>query len=143
MSRRSASALLKRIIKTKLKERGMRQGELAKWLGRDRSWISKIFTNDHRGIPLKHLDRIAAFFGLETYELFQPPEQAGGASLADEAAILAKYRRMSAEERRKWAHAGDVLLLSQPAAARTTRSENPLAEGGQRDGAFRRVRRPK
>ena len=67
-----ANALLKHNIDTLLTERGQKRKDLAQWCHRTESWISKIFQTDKREIPLKYLDRIADFFGLATYQLFQP-----------------------------------------------------------------------
>ena len=47
------------------------QADLAGWLKHSRSWINK-FLNGERQVQLKDLDRIADFFGLATYQLFQP-----------------------------------------------------------------------
>lgn len=47
------------------------QADLASWLKHSRSWINK-FLNGERQVQLKDLDRIADFFGLATYQLFQP-----------------------------------------------------------------------
>lgn len=47
------------------------QADLASWLKHDRSWINK-FLNGERQVQLKDLDRIADFFGIATYQLFQP-----------------------------------------------------------------------
>lgn len=67
-----ASSLLKHNIDTLLRARGQSRKDLAQWCYRTESWISKIFNNANREIPLKYLDRIADFFGLATYQLFQP-----------------------------------------------------------------------
>lgn len=67
-----AHYLLKQNIDTLLKARGQKRKELAAWCRRTESWLSQIFTNDERNVPLKYLDRIASFFGLATYQLFQP-----------------------------------------------------------------------
>ena len=71
-----ASYLLRQNIKTILKARGQAAHDLAVWCRMDDSWISKILSDGPddraRGIPLKHLDRIADFFGLSVYQLFQP-----------------------------------------------------------------------
>lgn len=67
-----ASHLLKQNINTLLKARGQTQRDLAVWCRRTESWLSQIFTNDDRGLPVKYLDRIADFFGIATYQLFQP-----------------------------------------------------------------------
>jgi hypothetical protein len=43
------------------------------WCRRTDSWLSKILDDQgNRGLPLKYLDRIADFFGIATYQLFQP-----------------------------------------------------------------------
>jgi hypothetical protein len=67
-----ANQLLKANVEALLKDRHVSRKELAIWCYRSESWISKIFTNVNREIPLKYLDRIADFFGLATYQLFQP-----------------------------------------------------------------------
>ena len=71
-----ASFLLRQNIKAILKARNQTAHDLAMWCRMDDSWISKILSDGPedraRGIPLKHLDRIADFFGLATYQLFQP-----------------------------------------------------------------------
>lgn len=67
-----ASNLLKRNIDDLLKLRGYTHKDLAQWCHRTEGWISKIYRNQNREIPLKYLDRIADFFGLATYQLFQP-----------------------------------------------------------------------
>ncbi len=67
-----ASFLLKQNIDYLLKERRHTQKALARWCGRDESWLSHLLRNPNRGVPLKYLDRIADFFGIATYQLFQP-----------------------------------------------------------------------
>lgn len=67
-----AHYLLKQNIDTLLKARGQKRVELARWCHRTESWLSQIFTDDERNMPLKYLDRIASFFGIATYQLFQP-----------------------------------------------------------------------
>lgn len=67
-----AHHLLKHNIDALLKARGQKRKELAAWCRRSESWLSQIFTDDERNMPLKYLDRIATFFGLATYQLFQP-----------------------------------------------------------------------
>lgn len=68
----NADQLLKHNISALLRARGQTKAELAKWCRRSRSWMDKIFSEDRREIPLKYLDRIADFFGIATYQLFQP-----------------------------------------------------------------------
>jgi hypothetical protein len=67
-----ASALLKANIEALLKDRGQSKQDLEQWCRRKPSWLAKIYAEDRREIPLKYLDRIADFFGLATYQLFQP-----------------------------------------------------------------------
>lgn len=67
----SALYLLRRNIQTLLTTRGESQERLAWSLGHKKSWINK-FLNDQREIQLKDLDGIAEFFGVATYQLFQP-----------------------------------------------------------------------
>lgn len=68
----NADQLLKHNINALLQARGQTKPELARWCRRSRSWLDKIFSEDRREIPLKYLDRIADFFGIATYQLFQP-----------------------------------------------------------------------
>ena len=97
-----AAALLKRNIDTLLRARRQTRKDLAQWCRRSESWISKVFRHEQREIPLKYLDRIADFFGLATYQLFQP-----GISALTE-------RRMQIERRagrdRRQSHAHRVML---------------------------------
>jgi len=67
-----ANVLLKLNIDALLEARGQTRPELARWCRRSRSWLDKAFGEDRREIPLKYLDRIAVFFGIATYQLFQP-----------------------------------------------------------------------
>jgi hypothetical protein len=68
-----APLLLKRNLEALLRARGQTQHDLAQWCRRTDAWLSKILDiNGTRGVPLKHLDRIADFFGIATYQLLQP-----------------------------------------------------------------------
>lgn len=67
-----ASFLLKTNIDALLKARHQSRHDLALWCRRSDAWLSKILGKDNRNIPLEYLDRIADFFGLATYQLFQP-----------------------------------------------------------------------
>lgn len=70
--------LLKQNIDTLLRARGQSQHDLAVWCRRTDAWLSKILRESagegrkERGLPLKYLDRIADFFGLSAFQLFQP-----------------------------------------------------------------------
>jgi hypothetical protein len=68
---RKADHVLRANIEHLLAARKEDQKTLAQWCGHDKSWINK-FLNKGRGISLKDFDKIADFFGLETYQLFQP-----------------------------------------------------------------------
>lgn len=70
--RMKAHYLLKHNIDALLTARGQKRKELASWCRRSESWLSQIFTSEERNMPLKYLDRIASFFGIATYQLFQP-----------------------------------------------------------------------
>jgi hypothetical protein len=74
-----ADSLLKQNVKALLRARRQSQHDLAQWCHRSDGWISKILGDedtaeerDDRGLPLKYLDRIADFFGVAAYQLFQP-----------------------------------------------------------------------
>ncbi len=68
---RKAAHVLAENVRTLLDARKEDQQTLARWCGHDKSWINK-FLNGGRGVTLKDFDKIATFFGLETYQLFQP-----------------------------------------------------------------------
>jgi len=67
-----AAVLLKENIDELLRRRNQHRKDLAQWCYRSESWISKIFRTQKRELPQKYLDRIADFFGLSVYQLFQP-----------------------------------------------------------------------
>lgn len=54
-----------------LKARGQKQKDLAGWCRHSEVWISAILAGK-RVAHMKDLDRIADFFALATYQLFQP-----------------------------------------------------------------------
>lgn len=66
-----ALVLLRQNIQAMLDARKDSAAALAAALGHSRAWISKFLTGE-RQIQLKDLDRIADFFGVPTYQLFQP-----------------------------------------------------------------------
>jgi transcriptional regulator with XRE-family HTH domain len=99
-----AHYLLKQNVDALLKARGQTRKELAQFCRRSEAWISKIFSDKERNIPLKYLDRMADFFGLATYQLFQP-------------GISPLTERRSGHERRtgrdrRISRAADVLTLA-------------------------------
>lgn len=66
-----APNLLIQNIRALLRERGQKQGELAFWMKKTETWASQAL-NGRRNFQLQDLDRIAEFFGLAAYQLFQP-----------------------------------------------------------------------
>lgn len=68
---RKALFVIRDNIRTLLAGRKESQTALARYCGHDKSWLNK-FLNEGRGLQLTDLDRIAAFFGIEPYQLFQP-----------------------------------------------------------------------
>jgi transcriptional regulator with XRE-family HTH domain len=68
---RKALFLIRENIRTLLARRGESQTALARYCGHDKSWINK-FLNEGRGVQLDDLDKIAAYFGIEPYQLMQP-----------------------------------------------------------------------
>lgn len=67
-----AHLVLKANIDALLRARNLKRKDLAQWCRRTEAWLSQILANPERNMPLKYLDRIADFFRLETYQLFQP-----------------------------------------------------------------------
>lgn len=67
-----ANLLLKQNIDGLLQDRGYTRKDLAQWCHRTEGWISKIFRRPEREFPTKYLDRMADFFGLQAWQLFQP-----------------------------------------------------------------------
>ncbi len=67
-----ANQLLKHNIDTLLRVRHQTRKDLAQWCRKSESWISKIYKETRRGFSLRDFDRIAEFFGIATYQLFQP-----------------------------------------------------------------------
>jgi hypothetical protein len=73
-----ALALLKHNIDAILKERRQTRRDLAQYVRQSFDnkkidpWISHIFTDADAEFQMKYLDRIADFFGVTVYQLFQP-----------------------------------------------------------------------
>lgn len=66
-----AKYLLAENIRALLRHRGIDDGDLAFFCGHQPSWISK-FLNQHRGMSLEDIGKVADFFGLTVSELFSP-----------------------------------------------------------------------
>jgi transcriptional regulator with XRE-family HTH domain len=88
-----ATLLLKENIRELLRKRGHTAKQLARHCHRTESWISKTLSDPNRRIPSIYYDRIADFFGLTVYQLFQP-----GISPLTERRI-GRERRRSGERR--------------------------------------------
>ena len=73
-----AVSLLKHNIDTLLKARHQSRRDLAMWVRQSMDkkkidpWISHIFAKADAEFQMKYLDRIADFFGVAVYQLFQP-----------------------------------------------------------------------
>ena len=67
-----ALPLLKANIDALLRARHQDQKDLAQYCRRSEGWLSAALRKEDRGLPVKYLDRIADFFGIATYQLFQP-----------------------------------------------------------------------
>lgn len=67
-----AGLLIKANIDTLLRARNQSRKDLAQYCYKSESWISKIFKEPRRAFSLRDVDRIADFFGIATYQLFQP-----------------------------------------------------------------------
>ena len=66
-----APKLLGENVSALLRARGQTQHDLAQWCHKTDVWVSQ-FLNGKRLWQLDDLDRIADFFGIATYQLFQP-----------------------------------------------------------------------
>jgi transcriptional regulator with XRE-family HTH domain len=158
-----AQFLLKANVDALLRARGQTRKELATYCRRSESWISQIFTKRDRNIPLKYLDRMADFFGIATYQLFQPgitplterrrvADRRSGVdrrlsrggdvlqpvpSLAD---LESRVRQLSPEEYRRFVRRafGALALVDQPRDLGLPRG--PAETGGTPTGPIRRIR---
>jgi transcriptional regulator with XRE-family HTH domain len=165
-----AHLLLKSNVDALLHARGQTRKELAVYCRRTESWISQIFTKQERNIPLKYLDRIADFFGIATYQLFQPgitplTERRRGADrrsgrdrrlsragemlqpLPSLAELEQQVRHLSPEEYRKFVRRafGALALVDEPRAGKPPRglpgSDGPPDEPTTRIRNRRRTKR--
>jgi transcriptional regulator with XRE-family HTH domain len=96
-----------------LYQRKQSQSDLASWLNKDKSWMNK-FLNGSRQIQLKHLDRIADFFGLATYQLFQPGIVPGSERRSGRERRSGHDRRVSQKQRDLISVASEINRLRPP-----------------------------
>lgn len=154
----TAAGLLKYNIDALLRARKQSRHDLAMWCRRSDPWLSKILSetptnNQKRGVPLKYLDRIADFFGISTYQLFQPGISAvterrqaqedrrsglerriGHSGVRprlplpqlhpDDAALLNQVAKLETDERRRITHWIDLTILQRG------RGTKPIADVG-------------
>lgn len=66
-----ADRVLSENIAHLLARRGQKQKDLALWCRHSEVWLSKALKGE-RDIRIKDFDRIADFFGIAVYQLFQP-----------------------------------------------------------------------
>jgi transcriptional regulator with XRE-family HTH domain len=90
-----------------LYQRKQSQTDLASWLRKDKSWINK-FLNATREIQLKDLDRIADFFGIATYQLFQPGVVTGSERRTGQERRRGHDRRISHTQRHMVSVAAEI-----------------------------------
>lgn len=120
-----ALIILRRNIRELLMRRKESETVLAQYLGfKSRSSVNKFLNNARAGFHMERLDRLAAFFGLPVYQLFQP-----GISALTE-------RRHSGERRsgrdRRIGHS-DRLMLQ--AGANIAEVRQRMSGGGAGDGS--------
>lgn len=120
-----ALRLLKENVRTLLHHRKEDQSTLAAWVGHSKSWINKFLNDetDRTELQLRDLDKIADFFGIEAYQLFQP-----GISLLTERRLSGTDRRSGQE--RRIGHQGRQL-----AHLRTEVNKLPHVGGGDLGGS--------
>lgn len=158
-----SSSLFKHNIDALLRARGQTRHDLAMWCRRTDAWLSKILGKDDRNLPLKYLDRIADFFGLAPYQLFQPgitplterrraerrcgldrrigaARPAGEPIAAADLAVLRQFNDLSVDERRKVETWISGTLLGRGSAQGLADLAAPAAEGGPPSGRVRRIR---
>jgi hypothetical protein len=151
-----ADRLLRQNIDALLRARHQTRHDLAMWCRRSDAWLSKILSetetnNQKRSVPLKYLDRIADFFGLSVYQLFQPGigplterrkhgDRRGGrdrrlrANQAAPGAVRASDLQLGAEE--------IALVLRFKSLSRRARADmvKTLGEQGEQEMSLQRVR---
>lgn len=134
----NAKYLLRENIKSLLRARKEDASTLASWLNHDKSWINKIL-NGHREMQIEDFDRVADFFGIATYQLFQP-----GISSLTERRISSerrsgKERRIGQTQRAMLTTAGEIERARPGRKGRSSHvavvASSPLAEALDRAAA--------
>lgn len=136
--RMNAQYLLRQNILALLHARKEDASALASWLSHDKSWINKIL-NGHREMQIEDFDRVADFFGIATYQLFQP-----GISSLTERRIggerrSGKERRIGQTQRVMLTTAGEIERARPGRKGRSSHvavvASSPLAEALDRAAA--------
>lgn len=158
-----SSYLFKHNVEALLRARGQTKHDLAQWCRRSDAWLSKILGKDDRNLPLKYLDRIADFFGLAAYQLFQPgitplterrrterrsgrDRRIGAAVLSGEAispgdlALVRQFNDLKVDERRKVESWIVGTLLGRATAPGQAHQNVPGVAGEPPSGQSRRIR---
>jgi transcriptional regulator with XRE-family HTH domain len=102
-----AVQLLSNNISALLRARGQTQHDLAQWCHHSDVWLSN-FLKGMRQIQLKDLDRIADFFGIATYQLFQPGLTAATERRSAKDRRAGRERRISHAQKNMMALAADI-----------------------------------
>lgn len=66
-----ADRILSENVLALLRARGQNQRDLAQWCGHSETWLSSILRGE-RNFVVRDYDKIADFFGIAVYQLFQP-----------------------------------------------------------------------
>jgi transcriptional regulator with XRE-family HTH domain len=117
-----ADRLLIENIQHLLSKRGHKQKELADWCGHSETWISSIFRGE-RQFRITDYDKIADFFGIAVYQLFQP-----GIAPITERRKPHSDRRSGEDRRVSKAHRAMLELRDEIDAARPRRPKPAEAE---------------
>lgn len=165
-----ASYLFKHNVDALLRARGQTRHDLAMWCRRTDAWLSKILGKDDRNLPMKYLDRIADFFGLAAYQLFQPgitplterrqktdrrsgrdrrlmwaaaaqPPASGHGLNPDDVALVRKINGLSYDDRRRLDHWIAAMSLSAGIQSGAARRDGPSETTPALGGQSRRTRR--
>lgn len=123
-----AHRLMAENVSTLLRARGQTQHDLAQWCHRSDVWVSQ-FLQGKRMWQLDDLDRIADFFGIATYQLFQP----GIAPLTERRKAV---NRRTGRERRVGHAQRLVLGLASSIEPYRSIDLRPTASTEIRDGSF-------
>lgn len=100
-------------VQTLLRARGLKQRDLAIWMGHHETWISKIL-KEQRGVDLKEIDRLADFFGMDGFQLLCP----GSSDMTERR----RGERRAGRERRSGTDRRRPRIVARTTSKRTARS---------------------